>query len=111
MSEKHGSHWAEREDFGDVTVIRLKTPKLMDEDTIRTVFDPIATLTGLGRTRLVLNLESADYLPSMDLAKHVLLNRKAQAGDGRLALCQLSPIVREILETTHLIDLFGIYGA
>ena len=35
MPEKHGSHWLEREDVGAVTVVRLKTPKVLDEDTIR----------------------------------------------------------------------------
>ena len=40
----------------------------------------------------------------------VMLNRKAQAGNGRLALCQLSPPVKEILETTHLDELLNIYA-
>jgi anti-anti-sigma factor len=110
MSEKHGSHWLEREDFGDVTVARLKTPKDLDEDTIRAVFDPIYTLSGLGRNRLVLNLAAAEHLPSMALGKLVMLNRKAQAGNGRLALCRLSPPVQEILETTHLNELLNIYA-
>jgi anti-sigma B factor antagonist len=110
MPEKHGSHWLEREDVGAVTVVRLKTPKVLDEDTIREVFDPIYTISGLGRNRLVLNLAAVEHLPSMALGKLVMLNRKAQAGNGRLALCQLSPPVQEILEATHLDGLFAIYG-
>jgi hypothetical protein len=39
MSEKHGSHWLEREDFGEVTVVRLKVPQLRDDDTTRDLFD------------------------------------------------------------------------
>ena len=110
MSEKHGSHWLEREDVGEVTVVRLKTPKVLDEDTIRAAFDPIHTISGLGRNRLVLNLAAVEHLPSMALGKLVMLNRKAQAGNGRLALCQLSPPVMEILETTHLNELLNIYA-
>jgi anti-anti-sigma factor len=112
MPSKHGTtHWLEREDFGEVTVVRLKTPKGLDDDIIRTVFDPIYSLVSdMGRTNLVLNLAAVEYLPSMALGKLVMLNRKVQSGNGRLALCQLSPTVAEILESTHLNELFNIYA-
>ena len=112
MTGKHGTtHWLEREDFGDVTVVRLKTPKALDDDIIRAVFDPIYSLvTDMGRHRLVLNLAAVEYLPSMALGKLVMLNRKVQAAKGRLALCQLSPTVLEILESTHLSELFNVYA-
>jgi anti-anti-sigma factor len=109
MSEKHGSHYLEREDFNRVTVVRLKPPAVMDEDTIRAVFDPIYALCGLGRNLLVLNLAAADYLPSMAVGKLVMLNRKVQVADGRLALCHLSGTVQKILESTRLNLLFHIY--
>jgi anti-sigma B factor antagonist len=111
MPEKHGSHWLEREDFGPVTVVRLKTPKVLDEDTVRQVFDPIYTLTTVGRTQLVLNLTAVEYLPSMALGKLVMLSRKVQLGKGRLALCQLSPVAKETLETTRLSDLFDVFAS
>jgi anti-anti-sigma factor len=111
MTTKHGSHWLEREDFGDVTVVRLKTPKVLDDDTVRAVFEPIWSLVNdVGRNRLVLNLASVEYLPSLALGKLVLLNRKVQVTAGRLVLCQLSAVVKEILETTHLDELFSLCG-
>jgi anti-anti-sigma factor len=110
MSEKHGSHWLEREDLGPITVVRLKTPKVLDEDTLRAVFDPIYTLTTIGRSKLVLNLDAVGYLPSLGLGKLVMLNRKVQVAKGWLALCQLSDTVRETLESTHLDSLFNIYA-
>jgi anti-anti-sigma factor len=110
MASTHGSHWLQREDIGAVTVVRFQTPKKMDEDTFREVFEPIYTLVGLGRTQLVLNLGVVEFLPSMALGKLVMLNRKTQAGGGRLALCQLTPSARETLEVTRLHDLFGIYA-
>jgi anti-sigma B factor antagonist len=110
MAGPHGSHWLERQDFGDVTVVRLKTPKVLDDDLIRTVFEPIYTLiTGVGRTRVVLNLSTVGYLPSMALGKLVMLNRKLQAANGRLALCHLSPVSEEILDGTRLKPLFNVY--
>ena len=111
MSSKHGSHWLEREDFGGVTVVRLKPHKNVDDDTTRAVFDPIYSLVdAVGRNNLVLNLGAAEYLPSLALGKLVLLNRKAQAGNGRLALCQVSPPVESSLDSTDLKPLFHIYA-
>jgi anti-anti-sigma factor len=112
MTGKYGTtHWLEREDFGDITVVRLKTPKILDDDLVRAVFDPIYSLvSNMGRNNLVLNLGAVEYLPSMALGKLVMLNRKVQADNGRLALCQLSSTGLEILESTHLNELFNIYA-
>ena len=110
MSSKHGSHWLEREDQGKVTVVRFKTPKILDEETAREVFDPIYTIVGIGRNELVLNLAAVEYLPSMALGKLVMLNRKVEAANGRLALCHLTPAVQEVLEATHLNTLFNIFA-
>jgi anti-sigma B factor antagonist len=108
---KATSRWLEREDRGEVTVVRLRAAKVLNEETTRAVFDPVYSLAGgMGRNRLVLNLAPAQYLPSLALGKLVLLNRKVQAAGGRLALCQLSPAVAETLEATHLADLFDVYA-
>ncbi len=101
----------ERQDLGDVTVIRLKTTHVQDEDAIRAVFDFIhKLLSDQNRKQLVLNLADADFLPSTGLGKLVMLSRKLQAVQGRLALCQLAPLVHESLEHTRLTPMFHIYG-
>jgi anti-sigma B factor antagonist len=111
MTRFHGSHWLERADVGDVTIVRLKTPQPLNEDTTRSIFDSISSLVGaVGRKRVVLNLAALEYLLSPVLGKLVLLSRKVQASDGRLALCQLSANALEVLELTHLKDLFSIYA-
>jgi anti-sigma B factor antagonist len=111
MASEHRSHWLEREDFGGVTVVRLKPPRNVDDDTTRAVFDPIYSLVAAaGRNNLVLNLAAAEHLPSTALGKLVLLNRKVQAGNGRLALCQVSPAVESSLDSTDLKPLFNIYA-
>jgi anti-anti-sigma factor len=111
MSSQHGSHWLERADFGAMTVVRLKPTRIVDDDATRAVFDPIYSLVDdVGRNQLVLNLAAAEYLSSMGLGKLVMLNRKVQAGNGRLALCHLSPAVESSLESAHLKQLFNIYA-
>ena len=37
MSETHGSHWLEREDFGGVTVVRLKILQILDDAATKDV--------------------------------------------------------------------------
>jgi anti-sigma B factor antagonist len=112
MHTKHTSRWLERADLGDVTVVRLKMPRTLPEDFVKGLFDTIFGLIGeTGRCKLVLNFAGAEFLSSMALGKLVLLQRKAQAGRGRVALCQLSPAVKETLEGTDLASLFDIYGA
>ncbi len=111
MSSKHGSQWLEREDFGDVTVVRLKVLRLDDDATTRDLFGQIDTLVhDDGRRYLVLNLSSPEYLPSLVIGKLVLLNRRAQAVHGRLALCNLSRAAADVLDGTQLTELFRIYG-
>lgn len=111
MAPKHGSAWLEREDIGDVTVVRFKVPRFEDDALTRDVFGQIDTLIHeAGRPNIVLNLSTPDYLPSLALGKLVLLNRRAQAANGRLALCHLSSMATEVLNVTHLADLFSIYA-
>jgi anti-sigma B factor antagonist len=111
MSLKHGSPWLEREDFGDVTVVRLKVPRLDDDVTTRDLFHQIDSLIQeAGRRYLVLNLAVPAYLPSLAIGKLILLNRRAQAVHGRLVLCNLSREAAEVLDATHLTELFRIYG-
>src|SRR5262249_15011587 len=98
------------EDFGDVTVVRLRLPKAIDDETIRTAFAPIYSLLDVGCRKLVLNLADVHYLPSMGLGKLVMLNRRMQAAAGRLALTRLSPTVTEVLEGTHILHLFSAHG-
>jgi anti-sigma B factor antagonist len=110
MPSTHGGHWLERDDRGDVTVVRLKLLRLGDDDA-QAVFKQVYSLVDdMGRSKLVLSLGPVEYLPSMALGKLVMLNRKAQAAGGRLALCQLTAGAREILDATHLSQLFHLYG-
>jgi anti-sigma B factor antagonist len=111
MPSVHGTHWLQREDLGSVTVVRFKVPQVLDEDTIRAVFDPLINLVAdAGRRNLILNLSTVQDLPSMAVGKLVMLNRKSQAAGGRLALCQVSRPVAQTLDSAALTELFNIYG-
>jgi anti-anti-sigma factor len=108
-STTHGGHWLTREDFGDVTVVRLLLPRIHDDDA-QVLFKQIYSLVDdMGRRNIVLNLKPVEYVNSMTLGKLVMLNRKTQAANGRMALCQLSAGVSEIVGVTRLTQLFQVY--
>jgi anti-anti-sigma factor len=101
--------WLEREDIGDVTVIRVKDLHKLDEADARQLHDMISSvLVAAGRGRIVLNLTPVDWLPSVSLANLVQLDRKAQAAKGRLVLCCLSSMIIHLLGVTHLKPMFVI---
>ena len=110
MSTKPGRHWLERADVGDVTVARFAVQRLQLEEFIRTIFQQLYGLVDVAhRNRLVLNLGTVEMLTSAAIGKLVMLNRKVQAANGRLALCCLTPTVKEIFDSMRLTDLFHIY--
>jgi len=55
-----------------------------------------------GCRRLVLNFANVDSLTSLIIGKLVNLQKKIQAVGGRLALCEVTPVVLEILDLLRL---------
>ncbi len=110
MRPQEGGPLLERDDLGDVTVVRVKGLRYL-VDEAEPVFGPLFGLVaGAGRSKLVLNLGPVQCLASAPFNKLVSLQRQAAAAGGRLALCELSPGVREILDVTRLSQLFDIYA-
>ena len=109
MFHKHGSPWLDRQDFDSVTVVRLKMPRMLDDDLAHELFDPIYALVAeTGRKQIVVNLAAVDRLESLAVGKLVMLNRKVQAANGRLVLCHLTPAAMQTLEHSRLIELFSV---
>lgn len=110
MSEKHSNRWLEREDDGDLTIVRILEDKLAITDHTRAVFDQIYTLVDdMNRHKMILDMKKVQYVSSLALGKLVMLNRKILSAEGRLALCNLTEHVAEVMEVSHLNELFNIY--
>jgi anti-anti-sigma factor len=111
MSTHRGHHGLQREDVGDVTVVRFDLPHLRGEETSREVFHLLHGLVDeAGRRRLVLNLERVEALDSYAASKLVLLNRQTQAAGGRLTLCRLGPGVNEAFAAMRLLGAFDVFA-
>jgi anti-anti-sigma factor len=111
MSESPAGRLLEREDIGDVTVLRVRRPMLPADDETTALFRrAFAVVEDDGRARVVLNLDGVEYLASMAIGQLVTLMRKIRSAEGRLVLCKLSRTVEELLRVTRLADVFLTYA-
>lgn len=111
MSETQVSQALGREDFGDVTVLRVKVPTLPGNETTEALFRQAASVVeDAGRTRLVLNLDGVVFLASAALGQLVTLMRQVRSAGGRLVLCKVIRNIEELLQVTHLADILLVYG-
>jgi anti-anti-sigma factor len=111
MRETQPGQWLEREDFGDMTVLRVKTPTLHDDETTDALFEQTSQIVDAGgRSRLVLNLEGVGFMASAAIGKLILLMRKAALAGGKLTLCNLSRPIEEVLRVSRLSDILVSYS-
>jgi anti-sigma B factor antagonist len=110
MSEVQVSPALGREDFGDLTVLRVKVPTLPSDETTEALFRQAASVVEeAGRTRLVLNLDGVVFLASAALGQLVTLMRKVLSAGGRLVLCKVNRRIEEVLQVTHLAEVMLVY--
>ena len=60
------------------------------------------------RPLVVLNMEKADYLSSFGVATLIGLKRRIEERGGRLVLCHVHPVVKELLAMMNLLQLFAV---
>jgi anti-anti-sigma factor len=95
---------------GDVTIVRFTVRSIRTDDVIHGIFDDIARLLADGRrTQLVLDFGAVQDFASLTVSKLLALNKQLHPPAGRLALCQLTPVVAELFEIMSLGRIFHIY--
>ncbi|HVS39664.1 MAG TPA: STAS domain-containing protein [Gemmataceae bacterium] len=110
MAETKAAPELEREDYGDVTVLRVLAPMLTAQEAADGVFDYACSLVDAeGRSRLVLDLQKVGYMASAAIGKLVALMRKAAAAGGKLVLCKTGRAVEEVLRLCRLSDILPSY--
>jgi len=99
----------EVEEIGDVTVVNFIDRKILDEQNIQKIGEDLFSLVDeLGRRKILLNFGNVEYLSSAALGKFITLNKKVQAAQGKLVLCNIDPNIYEVFEITKLNKLFNI---
>jgi anti-sigma B factor antagonist len=99
----------EVEESGDVTIVQFIDRKILDEQNIQKIGEDLFSLVDeLGRRKILLNFGNVEYLSSAALGKFITLNKKVQAAQGKLILCNIDPNIYEVFEITKLNKLFNI---
>jgi anti-anti-sigma factor len=102
-------HCFEWDDVGEVTVLRLTVRSIRDDAVIGSVFEEVNQVVEAGRTRLVLDFGAVQDFASLTIGKLIALHKRLQPPAGRLALCNLTPVVAEALAVMNLDRHFRLY--
>lgn len=91
-----------------VTIADVITGKVATNQDIQRVSDTF--LASSNPPRIVLNLSGVQLVSSSFIAGLIALNRRMNEAQGKLVLCELSPIVRETLAGAKLDRILTIVG-
>jgi anti-sigma B factor antagonist len=98
MNQPESSVVLERQDYGDVTALRMHVQTLAAGETTDSLFEQAyAVIDTDGRSRVVLNLDGVVFLASLALGKLVRLLHKVRKAGGRIVLCKLSRNLEDVL--------------
>ncbi len=102
--------FAECEEVGHVTVIRLVVRGAAELQEILDLFDRIdGLLQADGGRRVLLNFAGVKSFTSYPVGKLIALDNRLRTLGGRLALCDLTPVVAEIIDLMRLRRKLTIY--
>ncbi len=98
------------DDADGVPVISFMDRRLFDDVTVREVGEQMLAALPRGKqpVALILDFSGVDSISSAMLGKLILVLRQVDSAGGKLRLCELSPNVRAVLESTNLDRLFAI---
>jgi anti-anti-sigma factor len=110
MNDRNAMALFDREDFGDVTVLRVYLTMLDTEAVTSRLFEEAGKFVDESqRSRLVLNTERIQFMGSMALGSLVKLMHKVRSASGAMVLCCVPRSIHELLRITHLEDLLMTY--
>lgn len=96
-------------DVGGVTVVRFVDGEIRGEANIEQFGQELLRLVQEdGRTNILLNFESVEYLSSAALVKLIALHKEVKNRGGQLKMCNISPEFYEVFAITKLNTLFDI---
>ncbi len=96
-------------DIGDVTVVRFRDPKIIEDLNIQELGGEMFRLVEEeDRRKLLLNFSTVDFLSSAALGKLITLDKKVKAHGGQLKLSNIRPEIFEVFQITKLTRLFDI---
>jgi anti-anti-sigma factor len=99
--------WFRRREASGLTVIEL-LPTMNPEEAAIDRLGPFLARR-LRAPRVLLNFRHIDFVTSTFINRLLVLRRSIQDARGRLLLCGLNPVLREIFEINKLGNLFDVF--
>jgi anti-sigma B factor antagonist len=94
-----------------VAIVRFEgIESLFEESGVRAVRDQLNRLIEQGHIRLLVNFTGVRYLTSDVLGILAALQQRIAPARGRIQLCGLDPLLRDMLRITHLDGMFDIFA-
>ncbi|WP_295162556.1 STAS domain-containing protein [uncultured Brachyspira sp.] len=95
------------QDKGKVKVVSLAGK--LDVNLSVSIESELEQLVESGSVNLILELSGIEYLSSSGIRVFISIMRKIKDKNGRLVLAQVPDIIKKILKTVELEDLFEVY--
>jgi anti-sigma B factor antagonist len=96
-------------EVGDVTVVRFRDHKIVEDVNIQELGQEMFHLVEKDRRgKLLLNFSSVEFLSSAALGKLITLDKRVKAHGGLLKLSNIRPEIFEVFAITKLNRLFDI---
>ncbi|MDL2717502.1 MAG: STAS domain-containing protein [Acidobacteriota bacterium] len=92
----------------EAEIVVLELVGRLDTKTSGALEKSVATHLGAGQRRFVLDLAGMEYVSSAGLRIFLMLAKKVSGGTGGLALCGLSPQVKEVFDIAGFTRLFTL---
>ena len=96
-------------EVGDVTVVRFRDRKIVEDINIQELGSEMFHLVDVdNRDKLLVSFSTVDFLSSAALGKLITLDKKMKAHGGVLKLSNIRPEIYEVFSITKLDRLFDI---
>lgn len=96
-------------EVGDVTVVRFRDRKIVEDISIQELGNEMFQLIDVEkRDKILLNFSAVDFLSSAALGKLITLDKKMKAHGGTLKMTNIRPEIYEVFTITKLTRLFDI---
>ena len=89
----------------------LKVAGRMDADSAPAFEDACKSWVDRGIYLLVIDMSELAYVSSMGLRSFITIGKLTQEKGGRLRLCRLSGLVKQVFEITRLSSIFPIHDS
>jgi anti-sigma B factor antagonist len=83
---------------------------LFEKSTVQAVSEQLHRLIEEGYTRLLVNFAGVRYLSCAVLGVLAAMQQKIEPARGRIQLCGLDPLLRDMVRITHLDRVFDVYS-